>query len=360
MGNYSEWKTKYRHAEYRMSVNKKQIKPNYLTLNDKGVAEFNRIYSYCRTHYECAPATRSKGMTNAAKWKFLHRYSVMPGNQCYEMVIVCEEGIYRFIIKNRKEDADTVPGTKSCRVIYEKADEHGIDLSRYEHGTKETKEGIESPLISFLLPEKMQGVTLSDCHHLDLNSAYASMIVDEYPELRPMYEDLYSHRKENDDFYKHVLNNSIGCWQSEFCVDWRSRSKCKPYAFANLSKIAINGTRSRIHSLIFKMIDKGCLPVLTNTDGIWYKGPIYHDEDEGPGLGQWKNDHVNCRLLVRSKGAYQYEECGETHTVVRGTSNLDLVMDRKDWKFGDIMKHDMSVEKYKWTDGGIVKVWQSV
>lgn len=359
MKYYSEWKTKYKHTEYHSKVNKKLIPPNYLYLNDEGVSEFNRILQYAKRYYEEAPATRSRGMCNTTKWRFLHRFTVMPGNQTFELVIVCLEGCFRFILKNKPGVTNTIKGTKACREIYKMADKYGIDFSQYAHGTKETKDEIVMPHINMLWPA-LAGKTIKNCHHLDLNSAYASMIVKEYPELKEMYEELYSHRKDNDGYYKHVLTNSIGAWQSEYCVDYESRHKSNPYQFANLSKIAINGTRACIDSLIRKMMSKGCTPILTNTDGIWYSGPIYHDANEGNDLGQWKNDHTNCTLLVKSKGAYQYLEDDKCHTVVRGTSNLDLVQSREDWEFGAIMNSELSVEKYKYTNKGVEKVWVSV
>ena len=213
-----------------------------------------------------------------------------------------------------------------------------------------------------MINPRFLGKKLDCVHHLDLNSAYASKIVEEYPELKPMYDDLYHNRKENNGYYKHVLTNSIGCWQSEFCVDYKSRHKSSPYAFANLSKIAVNGTRQEIEKLVKALKRSGRIPILSNTDGIWYEGPVYHTKQEGSELGQYKNDHTYCQLLVRSKGAYQYlDKDGICHSVVRGTSNLDILHEREDWKFGEIMNQDLSVEKYKFDkDKGVVKVWVRV
>ena len=82
------------------------------------------------------------------------------------------------------------------------------------------------------------------------------------------------------------------------------------------------------------------IPVLTNVDGIWYysnKGP-YHDNEEGTELCQWKNDHLDCKFLMTSRGSYQYVENGVCKTVLRGTTNLDKVKKREDWAFGDIRR----------------------
>lgn len=360
MKYYSEWKNKYKHTEYCLRPNKKKLKLNTLHFEDVDVEEFNKIYRYCKHYYVKVPCTRSKGLCNEAKWRFSERFTIIPGNQVFELIIICLEGCYRFVLKNRPSAENTIRGTQACREIYSKADEYNIDFSRYAQGSKGTKDSILSPHIEFLLPERFLGDVFEECNHLDLNSAYASMIVEQYPELKEMYDDLYSHRKDNDGYYKHVLTNSIGAWQSEYCVDYESRRNSKPYQFANLSKIAINGTRRCIEMMLTKLRAAGRMPILTNTDGIWYKGKPFHGKGEGNQLGQWKNDHVNCKLLVKSKGAYQYLENGKCHSVVRGTSNLDLLEDREDWEFGDIMAQDITVAKYKLTEEGVKKVWVSV
>ena len=91
--------------------------------------------------------------------------------------------------------------------------------------------------------------------------------------------------------------------------------------------------------MIEKLNNSNRVPLLTNTDGIWYysnRGP-YHDEDEGDSLGNWQNDHMNCEFLMTSEGRYQYVEDGICHTVVRGLCDLDLVEpDRDKWEFGAI------------------------
>ena len=356
------WQEKYKHTLPTLKPNKKYLKLNSLYLNDVDVEEFNKIYKYCKKHFFEVPQTKSRGISTKTKYRFKERYTIINGNQTFELVINCLEGDYRFVLKNKPNRENTIKGRKACQEIYKKADEYGIDFSKYAQGSAKTKEEILPPHIKFMLPERLLGKVLDNCHHLDLNAAYASKIAQEYPELKPMYEDIFSHRKENDGYYKHVLTNSIGCWQSEYCVDYNSRHKSAPYKYANLSKIAINGTRHEIERPCKDLKKAGRTPVLSNTDGIWYMGPIYHTQEEGWELGQWKNDHKYCKLLVRSKGAYQYLDYeGVCHSVVRGTSNLDILHERDDWKFGEIMNQDLSVEKYKFDKSkGVVKVWVKV
>ena len=356
------WQEKYKHTLPTLKPNKKNLKLNSLYLNDVDVEEFNKIYKYCKEHFFEVPHTKSRGISTKTKYRFKERYTLITGNQTFELVINCLEGDYRFIVKNKPSKDNTIKGRRACQEIYKKADEYDIDFSKYAQGNQKTKEDILPPHIQFMLHERFLGKVIHNCHHLDLNAAYASKIIEEYPELKPMYDDIYHHRKDNDGYYKHVLTNSIGCWQSEYCVDYFSRHKSAPYVYANLSKIAVNGTRHEIENLIKDLKRSGRIPILSNTDGIWYSGPIYHTKQEGLELGQYKNDHINCKLLVRSKGAYQYlTRDNVCHSVVRGTSNLDILHEREDWKFGEIMNQDLSVEKYKFSkNDGIVKVWVKV
>ena len=356
----SKWHEKYKHTLPTLKPNKKLLKLNSLYLNDIDVEEFNKIYLYCKNHYTEVKSTQSKGISNKVKYRFKERFTVINGNQCFELIINCLEGDYRFILKNKPGKENTIKGRKACLEIYKKCDEYNIDFSRYAQGGESVKKEINPPHIQFLLNERFLGIPLHNVHHIDLNSAYASKIVEAYPELRPMYTELYNKRKEKNGYYKHVLTNSIGCWQSEYCLDYKARHRAKPYQFANLSKIAINETRREIESLIEELKKKGRTPVLTNTDGIWYIGEIYHSKKEGLDLGQYKHDHTNCELLVKSKGAYQYLEEGKCYSVVRGTSNLDILHEREDWEFGEIMNKDLKVEKYKFDKNrGVIKIWQN-
>ena len=199
---------------------------------------------------------------------------------------------------------------------------------------------------------------LDHVYHIDFRSSYASRICEAYPEFKPMYTEIFAMRKDNNGKYKHILTNSIGAWQSPYCVDYKSGYLTSMYQFANLSKTAINGTRAKIIDMIGKLRAAKCTPLLTNTDGIWYyskHGP-YHDENEGDELCNWHNDHVDCKFLMISEGAYQYVENGVCHSVVRGLCSLDAAKpDRTEWEFGDIL-HLGDFFTYKFDDEkGVIK-----
>ena len=331
--------TIYKHIEYGLKLNKNKIPINNFTFEN--VDEFNQIYFYVRDNYQLVKATPSQGISNKVSERLHERYLINKGNQRFELIVISLDGCYRFLLQNKKQKGNEIPGQQACKSIYNWARSYNIDLGNYacKDGLEEKKQ-IERPHI-----EVLQKLVLNKClcnvYHMDFRSSYASRICEAYPELKPMYTDIFNHRKENNGYYKHVLTNSIGCWQSPYCVDWYSGYKVAPYQFANLSRIAINGTRAKIIEMISKLKRKGMIPLLTNTDGIWYysEDGAYHDKDEGSELGKWENDHVDCQFLMTSEGRYQYVEDGVCHTVVRGLCDLDAVEpDRDKWQFGDIRK----------------------
>lgn len=330
----------FAHSEYKIIVNKKTIPVVEIPYSNYQL--WNELYFYAKKNFMRVEPTKSLAMPNG-NLKGHYRYMVTHNNQSHELVIVCGSGCYRFLIQPSKLKGNTVSGRKSVIELYKIMDEYNIDFSKYaclssQEGLK-IKQEIESPIIE--VSHKMYLNKIWDhVYHLDFNSSYASRIAEVFPELREVYEKLYEKRKDNNDYFKHVLTNSIGCFQSSYCPDYNDRRRAKPYQFAKLSKIAINGTAGKVRIYSNKLIQSGRLPLLKNTDGIWYysdKGP-YHDKNEGTGLGQWKNDHLDCMFLMTSAGSYQYVENGVCKTVLRGTSNLDKIKQREDWEFGDIQR----------------------
>ena len=349
----------YKHIDFGIRVNKNQVPVNHFTFEN--LDEFNQIYFYVKSKYEKTNSTKSQGISNSISERYHERYFIVKGNQRFELVVLCGEGCYRFLLQNKKKSDNYVTGQQACRSIYAWCDSYGIDLSKYatDNGLEE-KKLIEKPHIESLQRLLVDKV-MDNVYHMDFRSSYASRICEAYPELKPMYEDIFNHRKENNGYYKHVLTNSIGCWQSPYCVDYKSRHNVTPYQFANLSRIAINGTRAKIISMIKNLEQARMVPLLTNTDGIWYwsdHGP-YHDENEGSNLGQWENDHLDCKFLMTSEGRYQYEENGVCHTVVRGICNLDAQEpDRDKWQFGDIRKIE-DIFTYKFSEEkGVYKTYE--
>ena len=57
---------------------------------------------------------------------------------------------------------------------------------------------------------------------------------------------------------------------------------------AHVAKAGIEWNNNHIDDLADKLIKSGREIIGFNTDGIWYQGDVYHDSNEGVGLGKWK------------------------------------------------------------------------
>ena len=123
--------------------------------------------------------------------------------------------------------------------------------------------------------------------------------------------------------YKHILNFSIGFMQSINGCGAR---------WAHLAKDAIKDNNDRVRSLAATVEKSGRTVLLFNTDGFWYEGPVFHGKGEGDGLGQWHNDHMNCKFRMSGAGSYEFIEDGKYNPVVRGIPNDTKL----DWHWGDI------------------------
>lgn len=326
--------SKYNHCEWSYSPNKTKIPLTQLTM-DK-IDEFNDIYFFVKSKYNKVNATPSGSMPYNNQVRHTQRYMVYESKSGFELVICTLKGMFRFILKNGQIKYDnTITGSKAVKTIYSEAKAFGVydelvKLAVEKEEGEQIKKEIESPIIQAVKVDYL-GKEFENVHHLDFNSSYASRISEKYPQFKSMYEYLYNRRKENNGYYKHVLTNSIGMMQSKHCVDIITGFKTSPYQFAELAKTAINGNNEKIREMLFKLELSGRKPLLINTDGIWYQGDIYHDKNEGTKLGQWKNDHKNCKLYIKTQGAYQFIENDKVNTVVRGYTNLDWVKPREEW-----------------------------
>ena len=156
------------------------------------------------------------------------------------------------------------------------------------------------------------------------------------------------------------MTNSIGCMQSPYCINIEDDyyNHYRPYSLSKFAKVAVNGTNRFIEKCYFNLMKAGFKPLLFNTDGIWYQditGKGYHDELEGTNLGQWKNDHKDVKLYIKSPGAYQYIENGKVKTVLRGVCALDYIKpDRDTWEWKEIA--NQVVYKFKFDpEVGVIK-----
>lgn len=347
--------------------------------NPSDIDLFNEIYQYLikpsddNIFYKVEPgASGSMPCNNMTRWH--QRYTIIEKATSFELCLVTFEGCWRFIFMlGYRDEKNTVSGSKALKEIYRFAEKYGV-LHVFQEHTVEKEEGlaikdaIESSIVAVIKDEYI-GEEFTNVHHMDLNSSYASQIVRKYPELRPMYDELYAKRKDNNDYYKHVLTNSIGAMQSPYCLDVNNVGTCfrKPYQLAHFAKVAIDGNNDVIKKLIRMLEFTGRKPLLINTDGIWYQGKKYKDNDEGPKLMQWKHDHQYCDLYIKSPGAYQYRYTNTdgnviVKSVVRGQPALASVKpDRNTWEWREIDKYPSEVVTYKFEIGkGVVKEWSEM
>lgn len=331
----------------RSKVNYLRIPTNVFGFNDQGVTEFNEIVKYWESQYSTwTPIKRTasggictrKGVLRYPAWDFLVE------NAYVELTVLTGACCARYQVSiNQHAIGDVgkkIGGGQAFRTFMSVCTRHNIDLKKYaiENG-EEVKKTIEKPMIQ-CYRRKLLYQELEHVHHIDLNSSYMSGIAKAFPELEPAIREIYEKRKDpaHNKEYKAVLNCSYGYFQSKYC-----RIGGHGYALSHLSRAARQFNDAYINDLIERLRAAHRNVLMINTDGIWYQGDIFHDVDEGTDLCQWKNDHTNCKFRMKSDGAYEFIENGQYYPVVRGSTRLDQILDRSEWKWGDIFQYDASI-----------------
>ena len=341
--------TKYESSNPTMKPNKMLIPITNFGFNDKDIAEFNEIYQYCIEnarigHMHHFVLTKSGGISikigniRGAMWSITIKTTFI------ELLLRNFGGrYYRFIVGHNKDKKENgLSGRQAFWKYSEMLKKHGINLEdlAIENG-KEVKQTIPAPRIELAVVEDR---TYAKAHHIDLNSAYNAGMMEAFPVLEPAIREMYNLRKVNKD-YKQVLNMTQGFMQSELCG----------FKYAPISKAGYIYTLRRLQELTNKLVAKGCRILSYNTDGIWYQSnELYHDNDEGTDIGQWKHDHTFCRIRYKSKGCYEFIENDKYTPVFRGESSYEKLVPKSQWQWGDIYKGELI--NYKFKDGvGIVR-----
>lgn len=269
----------------------------------------------------------------------------------FDLFIRREGRRYRFYCGDKQDQSrpENV-GRHGWNSICEELKKDNIDINNYANDPEEGKAIKESgafPKYIIDMDVNIRGKTFDNCHHIDFHSSFPSGLVNTHPEFRKTIERLY-HLRKTDPEMKLALNSFIGCRQSPH-EPWRRR-------WTKLASDAIEDNNRRIREMDTRLLANGDQVLGHNTDGIWYTGPIYHGEGEGPELCQWRNDHVNCRFRAKSNGAYEFIEDGKYYPVIRGHTNLDRSKpDRNTWSWGDIFKLSQRVYRFD-DDEGIVPI----
>lgn len=313
---------------------------------------YNQIYRFLleQKHFQPIKRTESGGVSIAIIRRFtFDQYDIRQLGSVNEITIVTLEKSCR--IQWRINNMKTETGEKLVSASsYFKSEwiptckKHGIEMTDYKNTEEEgleAKQEIHKPDIKiYNIGVKYR--PMNNIHHIDYHKFYMSGLINTHPEFRPVVDELLT--KEDA---KIGLASIIGLFQSKY----------RRYEYAKLSRDAINDAYSRYDKLKEDLIRSGRKIILTNTDGIWYQGEIYHGEGEGPNLTEWQNDHTNCMLWCKTPGSYQYIEDGKCHTVVRGHTKRDKIIPRDEWEFGDIF--DESCDAKYWTfKEGVGIVWQ--
>ena len=335
---------RYQSAPLNRYVNYKLIPVNIIPITDEGAAEFNELYSYFLSRKDLNKIVRtdSRGISITAEHFTGPMWDVRSNNGCVEITALLLEGMYRWQFRSVPKTEFKIFGATAFREFRRLLSDGGINLEDYaiDNGL-EIKSTIQAPPVC-LEREEYADRIYEPVHHIDRHSSYAAGLCNTHPEFRAVIDKIYADRKlKGKEINKAILNYSIGYMQS---IDG-----CQA-RWAHLTRDAIHDNNQFIANLA-ERLRKDYIVLLYNTDGLWYAdykhlGP-YHGDGEGKGLGEWSNDHMYCKLRIKSAGAYEYVEHDQYYPVVRGYTNLDRVKDRKDWVWGDIYKKETRVAIYQ-------------
>ena len=332
-------------------VNKIKMPIYRLNIDEDGARQFNIWYEeLMASGFNTIVRTPSGGIS-ISKLNFRPpMWDVKYTKSCIEITVVAFERMLRIQFRqNIALDAECageerqIFGKQAFEAWKRELEKDGIDYDDYaiDNGP-EVKKSIPKYMIRVASKYYCgEDKVFENCHHIDFHNSFPAGLVNTHPEFGPTVNRLYENRKVKP-INKAILNYSIGYGQSLDNCNAR---------WAHLAKDAIADNNKRLFDLSQKISDSGRQVMLWNTDGVWYQGDIYHGEGEGKKLGDWENDHVNCSLRIKSKGAYEYIEDGKYYPVLRGYTKLDKVKPRNEWKWGDIFHTDAVVIEFYWREG---------
>ena len=341
-----------RYAIQGIKYNQYSTKPMNLQFDLDDIKVFNEAYKLVKnSDMHIITRTKSGGISNShGKFQNRYAYDVRKTTSCISLTIILCGYVFVFRVSGMHEDAsDMITPSEAFKTLREELAKDGINIDNYaispEEGA-EHKAKIPAPLICLGEDCKVDE-TYDNVNHIDIHNSYPSGWVELYPEWKPTIERLYSLRKENQ-MYKNILNYSNGCFQSTK-YPWQ----CK---WAHIAEFAQNLNNLKIIRLACELELTGHKILAFNTDGIWYQGKAYENKQFGPNLGQFGNDHKNCKIRFKSKGCYEYIEDGKYTPVVRGTTRLDRDLPRELWQWGDIYRQDAEIIQFSFdeTEGIII------
>lgn len=309
----------------------------------EGIEQFNSYIEWCETNIGKQSRivfTKSGGIK---KDGIRSRYGFRHTNATVELVIYYQCRGCRVCLRNFTPSDNTkqIYGHQAFTRFEHIMTKFGINIEDWAQNDEvkawETKLSI--PRVRISMQPLILNKTLTNVHHLDWNSSYLSGMKEYEPKWGPALDWMYEHRKD-DPVMKSVMVMTTGWFQSKLC-------KAK---WSHFSKAGIEYNNRKIGELAEQLVSTGRKIIGFNTDGIWYQGEVFHNVDEGIGLGHWKNDHINCTFRAKSNGAYEFIEDGKYTPVIRGETKLDAIKPRSKWEWGDIYNYAAEVIQFVWDE----------
>lgn len=331
---------RFKRAAYTPTPNALKIPVTKLHYTSDNVALFNSIYFYMKRQkgFSQIVRTASGGISNKIPLSARHRrWDCRKSDNWIEITIIENAGMWRIQMSHGKEkDSPILSGRQAFFMFCQFIKKFNINMDDYAIKDGEIiNRQIEKPLIALCHEKLRRDRVFNGVNHIDFHNSYPAGLVNTHPEFREGIEFLYNNRGRRPE-YKDLLNYTIGFFHSKFCQ----------YKFAHLAKDAIADSNKRVLELADRVGKSGRTILLYNTDGFWYLGEPYHGEGEGSKLGQWRNDHINCKFRAKSAGAYEFIENKIYYPVLRGYTNLDEIKPRQNWEWGDIYQESAIVKKF--------------
>lgn len=314
-------------------INYLLIPVTVIPMSLEGAKRWNEIYKHVRRQLKRPKIerTNSEGISRSTTTPC---YDVRQTNTCLELTYLGID-FYARIQFRTKINIEGLTGRRAFLKFKEMLREDGIDIDDYALPKEQalaTKYSIQQPPIR-MIDDSMKDLTLNGVNHIDFHSSFPSGLCNTHKEFATTIRRIYERRHEEDGLCKAILNYSIGFMQSIHGCNAK---------YSKLSKDAIEDNNKRLYELTDRLIMNGRLPLLFNTDGVWYLGKPYHGEGEGDSLGQWHNDHLNCRFRMKSQGCYEFIENGVYYPVARGVAKEIT----QNWAWGGIYSQENVIIKY--------------
>lgn len=255
------------------------------------------------------------------------------------LMIIIDDKIYKCSFGRKGTAKNKATGYEAYQAFRRLCKQYDIDLKSYELSKDigaQCKETIPAPIIK--MNNKYEQRRYKHVYHMDIHSAWPAGVIKQFPEFRPVFNDLYEYDKSYGP-------KALGYCQSDRCG----------FKYAKLPFYGIRWCNDKIRELVRKLEAQDFGVLMINTDGIWFfdaheEGRIYHDEDEGTEIGQWKMDHKDCELFIMSTGYYYYIENGKFNVVARGKYGYEYVKPRDQWDREDFVKAMFSCITITWDD----------